>query len=179
MSDRRILDATKGDQLWLPCSSCNRRTRQSVLRSAARISENDAMCLINVYELVECQGCDQISFRQHNLLKHKATTPSGSDSIASDTEYLYPPRIAGRLRLKDSYNLPSQIRQIYSETHQALCNTQHILTGMGIRALIEAVCKEKAATESSLQQKIDSLLELGVLTLSGAQIFHSLRIMGN
>lgn len=50
---------------------------------------------------------------------------------------------------------------------------------MGIWALIEAVCKEKDATGSSLQQKIDSLLELGVLTLSGAQILHCLRIMGN
>jgi len=71
------------------------------------------------------------------------------------------------------------ISRIYSETHSALCNKLPILAGIGIRALVETVCKEKVAVGSNLEQKTDDLVGKGVLTQIGAETLHSMRIVGN
>lgn len=92
---------------------------------------------------------------------------------------LYPSRLEGRHKLDKSDLLPKEIIRIYNETHAALCNNLSVLAGIGIRALIETICKEKSAQGSNLEKKIDSLVTMGVLTPDGAEILHSLRILGN
>lgn len=54
-----------------------------------------------------------------------------------------------------------------------------VLAGIGLRALVETVCKEREAEGKNLEQRIDNLVAQGVLTLDGAEFLHSLRIMGN
>ena len=51
--------------------------------------------------------------------------------------------------------------------------------GIGLRAIVEAVCEEKAATGSDLIKRIDDLIIKGVTTQSGASILHNIRLMGN
>jgi hypothetical protein len=94
-------------------------------------------------------------------------------------EEIYPSRVAGRQMLLSAHILPQNISRIYEETHKAVCGKQPILAGIGIRALLEAVCKEKAAKGKDLEQKIDNLVQNGILTKAGAEILHSLRILGN
>ena len=50
---------------------------------------------------------------------------------------------------------------------------------MGLRALVETVCKEKEAVGGDLFKKIDSLVEKRVLTPVGATILHKIRTVGN
>ena len=50
---------------------------------------------------------------------------------------------------------------------------------MGIRALVEAVCTEKQAKGKDLKQKIDDLVNIGVLTKEGAEVLHHTRLYGN
>jgi hypothetical protein len=92
---------------------------------------------------------------------------------------LYPSRVAGRHKLRQAYFLPPVVARIYDETHAALCNKQPILAGIGIRALVETVCKEKNASGANLEARIDNLVALGVLTQAGAETLHSMRILGN
>ena len=54
-----------------------------------------------------------------------------------------------------------------------------VLTGIGLRAIIETVCKDQAATGKSLYDQINSLVEQSVLTKDGAEILHKLRVLGN
>jgi len=61
----------------------------------------------------------------------------------------------------------------------AIGNDQPVLAGIGIRAIIETVCKERSAKGKDLKEKIDDLANLGVVTKDGAKILHSLRFMGN
>lgn len=68
---------------------------------------------------------------------------------------------------------------IYLETIKALNSSQSILTGIGIRAIIETICKDKNANGGDLLNKIDDLVTQGVLTKEGAAILHKLRILGN
>ena len=81
--------------------------------------------------------------------------------------------------MRQAHFLPASVAPIYDETHAALANKQPILAGVGIRALIETVCNEKGATGSSLEKKIDDLVTKGVLTRTGSETLHSMRILGN
>jgi hypothetical protein len=53
------------------------------------------------------------------------------------------------------------------------------LTGVGLRALVELVCKAKNATGGDLYKKIDDLVTKQVLTPAGAKTLHKIRTLGN
>ncbi|MCY1381331.1 hypothetical protein D9M69_692250 [compost metagenome] len=53
------------------------------------------------------------------------------------------------------------------------------MAGFGVRAILEAVCKDKGVAGKNLKVKIDNLAEVGLMTQSGAEILHHLRFMGN
>ena len=95
------------------------------------------------------------------------------------TTKLYPGRVAGRPLLDDYYMLPHGIVSIYKQTHEAISSGQSILAGIGLRAIVEAVCEEKKATGPNLLKRIDDLVGKGVVTQSGVDILHSIRLMGN
>ena len=48
-----------------------------------------------------------------------------------------------------------------------------------MRALVEAVCMEKSASGNNIEKRIDDLVNKGVLTTEGADILHSIRLIGN
>ena len=50
---------------------------------------------------------------------------------------------------------------------------------MGIRALVETICKDKQAKGKDLFNKINDLVTIGVLTSDGATILHKIRTLGN
>jgi len=54
-----------------------------------------------------------------------------------------------------------------------------VLAGVGLRALVETVCKEKKALGKELYAKINDLAAKQMLTLSGADILHKVRTLGN
>ena len=128
---------------------------------------------------MQCLGCRKLSFRKEQTNSEDSVEDEGGETLYVLHEELYPSRVAGRHELSDAKFLPFPILQIYQETYYAICNKQPILAGIGIRTLVEAVCKEKAAQGKNLEDKIDSLVKIGVLTSDGADILHSLRILGN
>jgi hypothetical protein len=75
--------------------------------------------------------------------------------------------------------LPTRIYQIYIETHNALCGDQPILAGIGIRAILDAVCKHKLAAGRSLELQIDDLVTKGLIASDSADFLHRIRYLGN
>ena len=71
------------------------------------------------------------------------------------------------------------MKKIYEETLQALNIQSPVLTGIGLRALVETVCKAKDASGKNLRKKIDNLVEKQVLTPNGADTLHKIRTLGN
>ncbi len=173
-------DKTKDKEYDLACIKCDGETCHKVLFSVNVFESEDEISVSRDYEIIICQGCKEVSFR---------TTSSCSEDMSYDpetgeTDYdedikLYPSRIAGRKQVKDMYFLPDEVLKIYKETHGALCGRLSILAGIGIRALVEAVCREKEAQGGNLKNKIDDLVTKGVLTQDSAETLHSTRLLGN
>jgi len=101
------------------------------------------------------------------------------DSELKVTRELFPSRVAGRKMLPDYYYLPSDVQSIYREAHAAFCSSLPIMAGFGARAIIEAVCRDKSINKGNLEKKIDQLATDGHITVEGAKILHSLRVLGN
>lgn len=175
------LNRTKDIKRWIPCSECARQTDHNVLVSV-NISTTDPYTDVvynEVYEVIQCQGCKTISFRKALWASDDISVNELGEYEAHESEELYPSRVTGRRKLRTSSHIPFKIVNIYKETYIALCNKSPVLTGMGIRALIEAVCTEKSAYGNNLEKQIDNLIKMGVLTEDGAEILHRLRYMGN
>lgn len=166
----------------LACENCLTETRHTVLVSVDVSGQAlDWDYYFNEkFQIVQCLGCETISFcKRHSNSEEVFWDEEESKEIVLDRVEVYPSRVAGRRKLWRVQFLPPDVLRIYEETHTALCNKQPVLAGIGIRALVETVCKEKAAAGGNLEKKIDSLVDMKVLTEAGARTLHNLRILGN
>jgi hypothetical protein len=179
------LNKSQGEEYLIPCVKCHVETSHKVLLSTDMSGIYNPMGIEywEHHQIVQCQGCKSISFRKNfgsseegNLIEQ----PDGSyEPIFPDHEEIYPSRIAGLGMINNFWHLPSSVVGIYNETHAALSNKLPILAGIGIRTLIEALCKEKKAAGSNLKERIDSLVKMGTLTQPGSEILHTMRDIGN
>jgi Domain of unknown function (DUF4145) len=71
------------------------------------------------------------------------------------------------------------VRTIYWETLAAINRSSPVLTGIGIRAFVESVCKHKRIKGATLKDRIDGLAKSGLLGAAEARVLHRLRFLGN
>jgi hypothetical protein len=177
------LNKSAGKEYRIPCTRCLNQTKHKVLLSADVDGQVLGFLYWEQHQIIQCEGCGAISFRKNTTNTEDFTMvqlPNGEyDEILDDHEEIFPSRIPGRTHVKRSWLLPSTVKGIYDETHSALSNKLRVLAAVGIRILIESVCKEKGASGSNLKEEIDSLLAKGILTKEGADILHALRGQGN
>jgi hypothetical protein len=171
-----------GKEVWVACGNCGKVTRHDALVHVAT-SDHSPEHEIEVwddYMVVQCGGCRTVSFCAESRCSEDYTYDPNSDhERLVVTTRVYPQRIAGRTQLEHAHLLPHLIYKIYQETCAAIGNDQPVLAGIGIRAIVETVCKERSATGNDLMSKINNLAARGVFTAEGAEILHSLRFMGN
>lgn len=172
----------QGRDVWLPCGTCGNVTchHAITLVETSDSSPDGDIQVWSEYMTVQCGGCKSVSFCvQSSCSEDRIFNPETEKEELVVTSRVYPNRIAGRAQLEHAYLLPHVIYKVYEETRSALASDQPVLAGIGIRAIIETVCKDRAAAGKDLMQKIDDLAAKGVVTLDGAKILHSLRFMGN
>lgn len=166
----------------VPCMECKRSTRHMILASTdfdENWSDGSNSWQYTVHhQIVQCQGCETTSFRIATWDSEDCdfTDP---DDVGVERIELYPSRSEGRNPLKNAHLLPSNVQRIYEETVKAMNNDQPVLAGIGIRALVETICKDKSAAGKDLFEKINDLVKIGVLTADGAAILHKIRTLGN
>ena len=173
-------DKTNGAIVRLVCEVCKINQKHTVVKSVRRTDEDEYETAITEYEIVQCMNCDDVSFRKE--YSDSNTYEYDHDANEPIYEYVvnvYPSRTAGRFKVKGAVYLPLLVRSAYDELIQALNGGQKILAGLGVRVLIEMICKDKSAVGDNLFKKIDHLVQLGVLTPVGSGILHKLRSMGN
>jgi transcription termination factor NusB len=174
---------TQGHEHQSPYVKCTGRTTHTVLFSVdihGDESDYDYYWIAR-HQIVQCLGCKSVSFR---------TATSNSEDLEPDddqehlvesvNESLFPPRREGLSDLgHDLHYLPLSVQRIYKETLMAMSNQAPVLAAIGLRALVETVCKEKDAIGDNLSKQIDNLVSINVLTPTGAAILHKIRTLGN
>lgn len=158
------------------CTVCKRATKHDILHAEniSNYDEDSGVHWAAEYQMIQCRGCETISFAEHSW--NSEDTDHEGQSIRR--EVLYPSRTI-RKPIESYYYLPDKVRKVYQETLTALSNRAPILAAIGIRAVVEAVCKDKGCTRRDLEKNIDLLVEKGHLAADQADFLHLQRFMGN
>lgn len=166
------------------CKECSKETTHTIVASYKEAGSQDCGGG-NSYDwnvnnqIIQCQGCDTVSFRVVSMNSEDCMFDDEENClIYNETIKFYPGRTVG-LKKIDSDLLPFNVQGIYQETISAIENEQNILAGIGIRALIETICKDRSAVGKDLYGKINWLHEQSIVTKEGVETLHKLRVLGN
>lgn len=176
------INKTQGTEILVPCSKCAGRTAHEVVASLDQSGEdsNHDYQWLQHYQIIRCKGCKTVSFRDVSSNSEDYIQISDDEWENQELEKLYPSRLEGRKDLgREVHYLPRDVNRIYQETVQALNNNSPVLAGIGLRALVETICKEKNATGANLFEKVGDLASKQVVTPAGTLILHKIRTLGN
>jgi hypothetical protein len=131
-----------------------------------------------VYQVVQCLGCDTFRFRQAAWSTYDIDPETGQPDWSVE---VYPEHVPNARApvIEPKSGVPQEVERIYRETITALNAGALILSGAGLRAIVEAICINAKAPGGNLQQKIDGLVKLGLLAKTQADLLHEERYLGN
>jgi len=163
------------------CTVCNRETNYRVLAEHKKSYDDEYRCTYK-YQVVSCNGCDNISFREefHDIEGgYPVFDPyTGEEWTVPVTIQTYPRATKYKL-IDGSEHIPERIYKAYKQTLSAYQEEATILAGIGFRAIIEAICAEQSVKESNLQSSITKLHKGGILSKHETNLLHSIRFLGN
>jgi hypothetical protein len=172
--------STPNDTRWIECFNCKVPCSHRVVARAEvewSVAEGAGRERV-VHELVQCGGCHKVGYSAVTSL----FSNDQEESVLSSEE-LYPPREdrtkKTRKWMDNLQRVPKRPRTIYMETLRAFNSGLHVLTGVGIRTIVETVCKHKRLSGVDLQRKIDALGSAELLGIAEVKLMHRLRFLGN
>lgn len=176
------LEEIKEEQHKFICKECSRETTHKIVASYLERGSEDCGRDQSVdwnerNQIIQCLGCETVSFRVAGTCSENYEHDCDGDMYYNETVKYYPGRSEG-LKAINSYLLPPNVQSIYQETILAIENEQNVLAGIGVRALIETICKDLSAEGKDLYNKINSL-EKSIVTKEGVDTLHKLRVLGN
>lgn len=174
--------------LRLYCNKCLNETRHGVLRTYEEISTDE----VAEWQIVQCAGCESISFYK----ERKIESELGWEIIEVS---IYPQRLYRKP--KHFVDAPANLDQVYRETINAFNDTSLVFCAGGLRALVEGICAQQGVTDGpsrdwstgefrrngsgqvirgdSLGCLIEGLAERRILTDRQATALHQHRYLGN
>jgi hypothetical protein len=166
----------------LYCKACSGLTLHSVVSSFDENGSEDcgggnSVDWNSKNQTIQCLGCQTVSFRTVSTFSEDMEYDHDGPYNPETIKY-YPGRVEG-VKTLESHLLPHTIQQIYKETVLSLENEQFILAGIGIRAIVETICKDLESEGRDLYNKINALKDRSIVTQEGADTLHKLRVLGN
>ena len=148
---------TKSKKISAPCVKCNGKTTHHVLASIDVDGEEHEqlgkweISWADHYQIIQCGGCESISFRHTSWFSEDVDYMAGE---TGETERLYPKRGLENLPTKSYYNVPSNLRRIYSELIDCFNNDSPTLCAAGLRAIVEGICAERGVLDGPVEQML-------------------------
>jgi len=192
-----VENGSKDKILSIHCIECKRSTRHRVTVSLDKSGcesnreEEWSVDWSDRYQVLECQGCETISFRHQSWF-------SEAQDFDDDgtTERIYPLRNKDAINAKPYHNVPSNLRRIYNELVDCFNNDSPTLCAAGLRAIVEGICAQQGILDGpvsvpakgggtqtvrrdNLEGRIAGLQEKGLLTQPSTQTLHEHRYLGN
>ena len=158
------------------CNSCKNNTWHEIESEYTIDREDDLFGYPQRFEafILRCCGCDQIAFK---LVKHPFEFQDKKDE---PEEEIFPERGYKKRERRYFFHLPKEVHTLYTETLSAHDRELHLLSTVGLRALIEAIVADKVDKKlykNNLESKIDALA--GTFQPETVKTLHEFRNMGN
>lgn len=192
------------------CRRCKNRNHHGIIMSHKEKSEYpyDDIEWEHEYFIVQCLGCDTIAFVSEYGDESMIDLDPYGDNRHFTEVIVYPeePKVEKKSRYEphkplDFKESPEAIQIMYSQIVSAFNMQSYLLAGVGLRMLVEGICKDlgiqggyvldekgvkllrKDSTEearrTNLEGKINGLVEKTLVVQSQANILHKIRELGN
>lgn len=163
------------------CQACNglRNHNQLYEKKIPGAEEDYNFQWINKYQVIECAGCENISFLKTYGDNFMMRQDENGEMEYYEKDDIYPPYLKIGEELKSIQQIPETIRNLYKETINAFKVDSLLLAAGGFRAIIEAICNHLKIQKANLETRINLLFEGGHLTKSESRRLHSVRFLGN
>jgi len=191
---------TKGKTMKVFCLECNHTNKHRVVTSLDGKgeewcpSEGWGVGWTDGYQVIQCEGCETVSFRHLHWFSEDHHPEYGQDGYL---ERLYPKRHANSLKGRNLFNVPFGLRRLYVEVIECYNNDSLILCAAGLRAIVDGLCADQGVVngpvkvfskdgssssdkrKNTLEGKIAGMQEKGLLTATSAKALHEHRFLGN
>jgi len=170
--------STADETIKITCRTCIGKTKHHRLWILEEHSTDDADGVEwkAVYEVLQCLGCENISFRT----QHSSDEEYDDEGQWLVDEEIYPSRDKGRQPIDNYSALPEKDEQQYLETLLAVNNNIRGLAAIGIRSVIEAICIEEGTKKkNNIVASVGELVTRGKLSKDQSQWLLDTRIIGN
>jgi hypothetical protein len=163
------------------CPLCQQTTNHKWLFNIKQKSESgDEFRWRKDYHVMECLGCEN---KQFKLVYSDESMVRFDEGDGYEYQYeeihYFPAHLRNHSLLEYTYMLPYKLRIVYTETVEALRNNCYLLSAVGLRAIIEAICLEQKIAGRNLETKINNLVKNNLITKNDANRLHSIRFQGN
>lgn len=163
--------------LWIYCHKCGDSKNHSVLaKKEIRSHPDEHYDWGENHYLAQCLGCNAITYAAESYTEDDWDPETSTLNSSWKT---YPKGAGERSAFDGESELPPKVRLIYNEVVSAINAQLPVLTGIGLRTLIEAICKDRDIKGKNLEERIDGLATAGVLATSQAAFLHGHRFLGN
>ena len=109
-------------QVYHSCASCNRDTWHSVL--VQHVESEYEYRMDAIYQIVQCCGCHTVSFRKVVRDYESAYPISDNEWDVPEDISCFPSILKGYRALEDVWDLPDTVREIYTQSIQAIKTTR-------------------------------------------------------
>ncbi len=171
-------EGEKRKKVYSTCASCDRDTWHDILCSHEE-STGDEYRIDTIHQIVQCRGCSSTSFRKVVQDIESAYPVDDDEWHVPEDIYCFPSVLKGHKELQDVWELPKMVREIYTQSVQAIKDNSNILAGIGLRATIEAICNDRNIAGKTLDKRIDGLTKAGLISQTDAERLHAIRFLGN
>ena len=173
------------------CLSCQRVTKHTVLTECSETEDNDeGMWLCRTWQITACAGCGRVTFVASSACSEDWDPQT--NTIPEQVVY-HPKRDHHTLPIKLLEHTPKNLTRIYREVMEAYNGSSPTLCAAGLRAVVEGICVDrgvkngpvtdkktkKVVRRTTLEGKIEGMVEKGLLTRKHADILHKHRFLGN
>lgn len=155
------------------CNRCANETKHLVI-AARKVDDSNELedygpiYWWDLYELVECRGCEKVSMRHTNYFD-----PTDETTITT-----YPPKVLRR-RPHWLYQLPTAIVALMQQTYLALDTDSRALALMGARTAVDMVMTDKVGDAGSFPKKLDALEQSGIIGSKNRAVLEAALEAGN
>ena len=144
------------------CPSCERHTALTWVGNTRYDKEGG-----NVYHIGECNNCNCVF-----LVRRKR----GHGDAVSGIVEVYP----GALPKSIGEGVPDFLREDLKEAYQCFAVGAYRATSVMARRALQSCCIDKGAKDSkNLQEQVDNLFEMHIITKDLKELAHTVRLIGN
>jgi hypothetical protein len=167
------------------CNDCGKETNSRILfkyQQAEDILDDDDEVIETFnynYFTIQCLGCNYVSFisemkipdNKKGIHTVRQTYSEPSNKKEKD-EHSF-------LTDKECRALPPMVRNVYEEVEEIFLYDTPILSGIGLRTMLESICVHQNIKGRNLKDKIDNLHRDGLIASKDLPVLHNLREIGN